>query len=132
MSLVADFPVISADSHITESPTTYSQYIDPEFRDRAPKNVKLAFTSHGASPGVVTPIDSKAVALAREALQIGFGKTPTAMREGGSIPVVGLVKRVLGIDTLLVAGLSDPLTEEFARRAGEKTIGIAHPRPDIP
>ena len=40
MTLVApDFPIISADSHITESPTTYTQYIDPAFRDRAPKMV---------------------------------------------------------------------------------------------
>jgi predicted TIM-barrel fold metal-dependent hydrolase len=30
------FPVISADSHITETPTTYSDHIDPKFRDRAP------------------------------------------------------------------------------------------------
>ena len=38
----------------------------------------------------------------------GFGKNPTPIREGGSIPVVGLIKRVLSIDTLLVGfGLPD-------------------------
>ncbi len=31
-----DFPVISADSHITEHPDTYVKYIDPAWRDRAP------------------------------------------------------------------------------------------------
>src|SRR5438874_2461092 len=31
------FPVISADSHITEAPDTYTQFIDPEWRDKAPK-----------------------------------------------------------------------------------------------
>ncbi|MFQ5699772.1 MAG: amidohydrolase family protein [Myxococcota bacterium] len=31
-----DFPVISADSHITEPPHTYVDYIDPAWRDRAP------------------------------------------------------------------------------------------------
>ena len=30
------FPVISADSHITEPPNTYVDYIDPVWRDRAP------------------------------------------------------------------------------------------------
>ena len=30
-------PIISADSHITEPPNTYTDYIDPAFRDRAPK-----------------------------------------------------------------------------------------------
>ena len=30
------YPVISADSHITETPTTYTDHIDPAYRDRAP------------------------------------------------------------------------------------------------
>ena len=30
------FPIISADSHITEHPETYLNHIDPAFRDRAP------------------------------------------------------------------------------------------------
>lgn len=33
------FPVISADSHITESPSTYIDFIDPSWRDRAPKMI---------------------------------------------------------------------------------------------
>ena len=33
------FPVISADSHITEPPNCYTDYIDPAFRDRAPQMV---------------------------------------------------------------------------------------------
>ena len=46
--------------------------------------------------------------LAAEAVQVGFGVSPTLIREGGSIPVVGLIKRELGIDTLLVGfGLPD-------------------------
>ena len=32
-----DFPIISADSHITEAPNTYVDYIDPKYADdRAP------------------------------------------------------------------------------------------------
>ncbi len=34
-----DFPVISADSHITEPPDCYTAHIDPAFRDRAPHMV---------------------------------------------------------------------------------------------
>jgi len=33
------YPVISADSHITEHPDTYIKHIDPKWRDRAPKMV---------------------------------------------------------------------------------------------
>jgi predicted TIM-barrel fold metal-dependent hydrolase len=31
------YPVISADSHVTEPPNTYVDHIDPRFRDRAPR-----------------------------------------------------------------------------------------------
>ena len=33
------YPIISADSHITEAPETYVDFIDPSMRDRAPKIV---------------------------------------------------------------------------------------------
>ncbi len=32
-----DYPMISADSHITEHPDTYVAHIDPAWRDRAPR-----------------------------------------------------------------------------------------------
>ena len=32
-----DYPIISADSHITEAPNTYSDYIDKRWKDRAPR-----------------------------------------------------------------------------------------------
>jgi acetylornithine deacetylase/succinyl-diaminopimelate desuccinylase-like protein len=70
--------------------------------------VKVRFEWHGASEPVLVPIDGEPTKLAAEALRIGFGKKPTFMRSGGSIPVVGLIKRVLKIDTLLVGfGLPD-------------------------
>ena len=31
------YPIISADSHITEPANTYLDHIDPAFRDRAPR-----------------------------------------------------------------------------------------------
>src|SRR6266566_1422339 len=34
---MADYPIISADSHIVEPPDMYSSRIAPQFRDRAPK-----------------------------------------------------------------------------------------------
>mgnify|MGYP001456802188 CR=1 FL=1 len=38
--MVTDIPVISADSHITEHPETYSAYIDPKWRDKAPRMIR--------------------------------------------------------------------------------------------
>jgi predicted TIM-barrel fold metal-dependent hydrolase len=37
--MARNYPVISADSHITEPPNTYSDFIDPKWRDRAPKMI---------------------------------------------------------------------------------------------
>jgi acetylornithine deacetylase/succinyl-diaminopimelate desuccinylase-like protein len=42
------------------------------------------------------------------AVEQAFGKKPVLTRTGGSIPVVGQIKSILGIDTLLVGfGLPD-------------------------
>ncbi len=32
-----EYPIISADSHVTEPPNTYVDYIDPQWRERAPR-----------------------------------------------------------------------------------------------
>ncbi len=39
------YPIISADSHITEHPDTYTAYIDPAWKDKAPKMVRTE--NHG-------------------------------------------------------------------------------------
>ena len=72
--------------------------------------------------------------LAAEAVEIGFGTAPTLIREGGSIPVVGLIKKALGIDTLLVGfGLPDDRVhspnEKFdldALHAGTRTAAVLY------
>ncbi len=103
---------------------------------RCPPSVKLLFQHHGGSAASLTPIDSKAVALAMEALEEGFGVRPTLMREGGTIPVVQWIKRQLGIDTLLIGfGLPDDRlhspNEKFdlgALHAGARTAAVLYER----
>ena len=49
-----------------------------------------------------------AMAMAASALRIGFGAEPVLIREGGTIPVVAMLKSLLGVDSLLVGfGLPD-------------------------
>jgi acetylornithine deacetylase/succinyl-diaminopimelate desuccinylase-like protein len=91
-----------------QDPATIQAIFEKTLRERCPKNVKIEFKQHGLSAPVLVPIDGRATQLAAEALEIGFGTKSTFMREGGSIPVVGLMKRLLGIETLLVGfGLPD-------------------------
>lgn len=78
-------------------------------KERAPKNVKIEFLidNHGALP-VVVPIDTPATKLAADAVEAGFGKKPTLIRSGGTVPVVAMLKKLLDLDALLVGfGLPD-------------------------
>ena len=77
-------------------------------RERCPKTVRIEFARHGLAGPVLVPREGPAMRAAAEALRQGFGAEPTLIREGGSIPVVGLIKSTLGIDTLLIGfGLPD-------------------------
>jgi len=68
----------------------------------APKSVKVKVTAlHGGEPAV-TPTDSKAYAAASKAFEEVWGKTPIPTRDGGSIPIVSLFKKELGLDTVLM------------------------------
>ncbi|HOL69805.1 MAG TPA: dipeptidase [Bryobacteraceae bacterium] len=62
---------------------------------------------HGARPSLVNP-DNRFVHAAAEALQQVFGKKTVYIRSGGSIPIVGVFERSLGIPSVLMGfGLPD-------------------------
>jgi len=72
------------------------------FKSIAPKSVKVKVTAlHGGEPAV-TPTDSKAFRAASKAFEEVWGKTPIPTRDGGSIPIVSLFKKELGLDTVLM------------------------------
>ncbi|MBX3442822.1 MAG: dipeptidase [Planctomyces sp.] len=76
--------------------------IEQFFRDRCPQSVRLEFKSYHGCPATVCDVHSPWMKAAQRAIEVGFGKKPVLIREGGSIPVVGTFKEVLGIDTLLL------------------------------
>jgi acetylornithine deacetylase/succinyl-diaminopimelate desuccinylase-like protein len=91
-----------------QDPTKIAAAFEKHIRDRVPANVNVEFASYSNSPPVLVRTDGKAIQCAVRAVKQGFGKDPALIREGGSIPVVGTFKRVLGVDTLLVGfGLPD-------------------------
>ena len=67
-----------------------------------PPGVKVEVIEHHGAPAVLVGVDSPGVRAASRAIEAGFGTKPVFMREGGSIPVVGLLKENLGVDTLLL------------------------------
>ncbi len=71
------YPIVSADSHITEAPGTYLDYIDPKYRDRAPKIVNQGDRGDFfVIDGMKNPIALGLVAAA--------GKKPEDIRVDGS------------------------------------------------
>lgn len=72
------------------------------FVSLAPKSVKVKVTPlHGGEP-VVTPTNSKAFLAASAAFEEVWGKKPIPTRDGGSIPIVALFKKELGLDSVLM------------------------------
>jgi acetylornithine deacetylase/succinyl-diaminopimelate desuccinylase-like protein len=71
-------------------------------RKRLPVDCTAEFASHAGSPAIEVAFDSPALAKARAALADEWGKKAVTVGAGGSIPIVGDFKRVLGMDTLLV------------------------------
>jgi acetylornithine deacetylase/succinyl-diaminopimelate desuccinylase-like protein len=72
------------------------------FESIAPASVKVKVTAHHGGEPVVTPTDSKAYQAASKAIQTTFGKDPIPTRGGGSIPIIALFERVLGLKTVLM------------------------------
>jgi acetylornithine deacetylase/succinyl-diaminopimelate desuccinylase-like protein len=71
-------------------------------RDRLPPDAKVEFKSFTGAPATELPFDNPALTKTREALAAEWGKKAVTVGEGGSIPIVGDFKRVLGMDTILV------------------------------
>jgi acetylornithine deacetylase/succinyl-diaminopimelate desuccinylase-like protein len=79
-----------------------SKLFEDHFKSIAPKYVKVKVTPHHGGEPAVTLTDSKAYKAAEKAVETTYGKTPIPLRTGGSIPIVTMFKRVLGIDTVLL------------------------------
>ena len=75
--------------------------------DRLPPDATASFKEHGSSPGVAVPTDGPYVARAAAALRDEWGNEAALIGSGGSIPVAGDFKRILGLDTLLIGFARD-------------------------
>jgi acetylornithine deacetylase/succinyl-diaminopimelate desuccinylase-like protein len=71
-------------------------------RERIPVDCRVEFHMHGASPALRLPFDGLYFRRARSALTAEWGIEPAITGAGGSIPVVGSFKRLLGMDSLMI------------------------------
>ena len=76
--------------------------------ERIPEDARVTFTPFASAPGIQIPAESRFVQAAQAALADEFGRPAVLIGSGGSIPVVDSLRRILGIDSLLMGfGLND-------------------------
>jgi acetylornithine deacetylase/succinyl-diaminopimelate desuccinylase-like protein len=85
-----------------QSSKEITELFTKHFISLAPKSVKVKVTAHHGGEPAVTPTDSKAFRAASNAFVEVWGKAPIPTRDGGSIPIVALFKKELGLDTVLM------------------------------
>ncbi len=72
------------------------------FKSIAPEGVEVKVRPHHGGEPAVIPIDSVHYKAASAAFEETWGKTPVPTRDGGSIPVVSLFQRELGLDSVML------------------------------
>lgn len=84
-----------------QSPQKVYQQMDSYLRAKAPKEIQWELIDlHGGTASVTDPFITETQALAR-ALETVWGIRPVLKREGGSIPVVGDMQRILDVESVL-------------------------------
>lgn len=66
-----------------------------------PPAAKVSFEPHGGSPGLRLSVDNPALAASFGALADEWGRPTAITGSGGSIPVVGYFKDILGMDSVM-------------------------------
>ncbi len=69
---------------------------------RIPADCSVRFIEHGGAPAISVPTTGIHLKQARTALAEEWGHQAALRASGGSIPVAGEFKRILGLDTLLI------------------------------
>ncbi|GLK64106.1 M20/M25/M40 family metallo-hydrolase [Paracoccus kondratievae] len=76
-------------------------------RARVPADCAVEFQDHGASPASRMDISDPAFAAAKAALTEEWGREAAYIGAGGSIPIAGDFKEILGMDTMLIGFARD-------------------------
>jgi acetylornithine deacetylase/succinyl-diaminopimelate desuccinylase-like protein len=85
-----------------QDPKKITELFQKHFESLAPESVKVTVTPHHGGEAAVTPIDSIGYEAASKAYEKSFGKKPIPVRSGGSIPIVAMFEKELGLKTVLM------------------------------
>jgi acetylornithine deacetylase/succinyl-diaminopimelate desuccinylase-like protein len=85
-----------------QDPEEITNLFKNHFESIAPNAVKVVVKPHHGGEAAVTPIDSIGYKAASMAYEKAFGKKPIPVRSGGSIPIVAMFEKELGLKTILM------------------------------
>jgi acetylornithine deacetylase/succinyl-diaminopimelate desuccinylase-like protein len=91
-----------------QDPKKITQLFFKWLEQRTPPGCRWELNDHHGGFGVTVPTDSPVLKAAAKAIEKATGKRPELIKSGGSIPVAGMLKDMLGLDTIFMGfGLED-------------------------
>ncbi|ODT59521.1 MULTISPECIES: M20/M25/M40 family metallo-hydrolase [Paracoccus] len=91
----------------TQDPAAVRQAFQDHVRRFVPADCRVDFHDHGASPASVMDIGDPAFGTAKQALTEEWGQEAAFIGAGGSIPIAGDFKELLGMDSMLIGFARD-------------------------
>ncbi|MDA1009482.1 MAG: dipeptidase, partial [Bacteroidetes bacterium] len=85
-----------------QSNENITQLFSDYFTSIAPKSVTVKVTPHHGGDPYVSPTDIPAYLAASKAMETTYGKKPVPVKSGGSIPIVALFEKELGVKSILL------------------------------
>ncbi len=85
-----------------QEPDEITQLFSDYFNSIAPSSVKVEVTPHHGGDPYVSPTDNPGYLAASKAMEESYGKKPVPVRSGGSIPIVALFEKELGVKSILM------------------------------
>ncbi len=86
----------------TQDPWKIRESFRSMVRDALPADCSVTFKDHGAGPASVMATDDPAFEKARQALSDEWPREAAFIGCGGSIPIAGYFKDILGLDSMLI------------------------------
>ncbi|NAZ35337.1 M20/M25/M40 family metallo-hydrolase [Rubellimicrobium sp. CFH 75288] len=90
-----------------QDPLAVREAFRTHVRAHLPPDCRAEFAEHGASPAAVMDISGDDFVRAREALSAEWPRPAAFTGSGGSIPVAGYFKTILGMDSMLIGFAND-------------------------
>ena len=86
----------------TQDPLKLRESFRAMVQEAVPSDCEVAFVGHGASPASVMSTADPAFEKARVALSDEWPKPAAFVGSGGSIPIAGYFKTIMGMDSMLI------------------------------